>query len=181
VPVAYNESANGDLQAGGTLPIMAFDLGVNTVVGVTSVGAMIDFDSFAFSVPAGMQISSATLETEFVDVFMPGFFSGAQWAFNKGTNIYGNGQLQEVPTMPATAGGTPYTFTSLPQGEGIYNLSQAVLSASNGLGQYRYTFNVVAAVPESATLIPLAAAGALAATLGLRRRQNPLPLRGEVG
>jgi hypothetical protein len=176
----YNESANGDLQAGGTLPIMTFDLGVNTVVGATIAASFIDFDSFAFSVPAGMQISSATLETEFVDFVPGGFFSGAQWAFNKGTNNYGNGQLQEVPAMPATAGGTPYTFTSLPQGDGIYNLSQGGLSAFNGLGQYRFSFTVVAAVPESATLVPLTAAAALVATLGLRRWRDhdPTPAQG---
>src|SRR5256885_1833704 len=59
-PISYSEGVSGDLI--GDLPastIFTLDVGVNTVSGTSIYGpGGTDFDSFAFDVPVGMQVSN---------------------------------------------------------------------------------------------------------------------------
>ena len=61
-PINYNESSGGDL-ADGTIgnplsTVFTFDTGTNTVSGVCgSTFGNKDFDSFAFTIPAGLKVT----------------------------------------------------------------------------------------------------------------------------
>jgi hypothetical protein len=111
--VIYNESINGDLPVvGSPLPNMALDVGTNTVTGRigTSNGDSFDFDSFAFTVPAGTQLTSLSVtmlpgpETTAIDV-------ANQWYLFAGSPNYGGGSLLEPMFVQAP---DTYTFTSTP-------------------------------------------------------------------
>src|SRR5262245_25895482 len=85
VPINYQESVSGDLpESGMPLPTLAFDIGLNTVSGRfgrnESYGD--DFDSFAFTIPPGSQLSAGRVDlvdTEYGD------FVSSGWQLNTGS------------------------------------------------------------------------------------------------
>src|SRR5262245_16322031 len=65
VPVNYQESVSGDLpESGMPLPTFTFDIGLNTVSGRfgTDISYGADFDSFAFTIPPGMQLTAGRVD-----------------------------------------------------------------------------------------------------------------------
>ena len=155
--VIYNESINGDLPVTGSpLPNMALDVGTNTVTGRigTSNGNGFDFDSFAFTVPAGTQLTSLSV------TMLPGPENTAigvanQWYLFAGSPNYEGGSLLE--NMYVLAPDT-YTFTSTPLAANVYNLSAEGASYGGNPPAFGdYTFSLVvtslASVPEPGTVI----------------------------
>jgi hypothetical protein len=154
--VIYNETVDGDLPVTGSLPIMALDVGTNTVTGRigTQTGFPFDFDSFAFSVPSGAQLISgsvamtATPGNQAVDI-------ANQWYLFTGSSNYEGGSLTEFFYVYAPGS---YTFTSTPLLANVYNLSAEGASYSGSppaFADYTFTFVVtsLAAVPEPATFV----------------------------
>lgn len=153
-PVAYNEAIDGDLPGAfgptsGPLPQLAFDVGANTVSGTlpfTDAGA--DFDSFAFIVPAGKQVTLASLTISDTT----GDITEAAWSFNQGSGIENGGTLREsVNTHPPDV----YTFTTTPFDADTYNISQNTLARTFGAdanASYTFSFTVANVVPEPAIL-----------------------------
>lgn len=63
-PVSYDESSGGDFPVHSVLPIFSLEIGTNTIGG--TIGRQIpffdDFDSFAFTIPAGLRLKSGVVE-----------------------------------------------------------------------------------------------------------------------
>ena len=169
-PVTYQESVSGDL--GASLPMvspLAFDTGINSVSGNTFDNALenpafVDFDSFAFSVPSGAQLTSIGLA--FTTTVQPGTIQATlQYIL-----AAGNLQVFSVPpgldlrTFDLLAGSPGSIFSGvLPTGPGVYGVNWSGASIA-GIGRpafssdYTWTFTVEAspsAVPEPASLVLL--------------------------
>jgi hypothetical protein len=163
-PVAYSESTHGELSAGGTLITLPFEEGVNTIAGALSNAFFIDFDSFAFTVPDGFEVQSASvmIEDSLLDF---GDYRTVSWALYAGSDMFGNGALLQNVVAPVPSE-TEISVVPLPAG--LYNLSQYGFDAdANALADYTFTF-VVTPVPEPAAL----ALPALAAAMLCRRRRR---------
>ncbi len=169
-PVTYDELIDGDFAAFGALPILPFDIGLNTVrgnLGFTSPGPT-DYDSLAFSIPANAQVLSAvvTLTDDMGNIF------SSKWRLRAGSNTYDTGTfLEEVESL--SPGSAMFTTTSL--GPNTYNLSQLSFSfvgqSTNNTANYEFAFRVVEAVPEPST-IGLAAFGLLSLVCVARRQKH---------
>jgi hypothetical protein len=154
--VIYNESVNGDLPVfGSPLPIMALDVGTNTVTGKSGNGGSgFDFDSFAFTVPAGAQLVSGSV-TMVDSPGNSGDLVGIDWVLNAGSPNYSGGSFLEF--IFASSPGT-LTFATTPLGPNVYNISASSAGNTGGPPVFSdYTFSLVvtslAAVPEPATLM----------------------------
>jgi len=155
--VVYNETVNGDLpDVGSPLPIMALDVGVNTIKGKSGdSGASFDFDSFAFTVPAGAQLVSGSI-TAADSPGNSGDLLNLDWVLNVGSPNYASGSFLEYMGTPTP--GT-YTFTTTPLGPNVYNVSANSAGYTGSPPVFaEYTFSLVvsrtvAAVPEAATLM----------------------------
>lgn len=167
-PVAYDEATDGDLASGlgFAFPALVFDVGSNTIKGVFSaIGASLDFDGFAFLVPAGLVITSGSVTL----ADGVGNVSSATWLLFSGSNLLGTGTPlgSLVPSSPGSA-----VAPGLPLGAAMYNVRHESFS---GLGEDQsasYTFEFIVeavAVPEPATALVL---GAGLAALGLARRRR---------
>ena len=120
--VVYDESVSGDLP-GTTSPLTNFVLGVgtNTVTGRvgTLTGFPFDFDSFAFTVPAGTQLVSGSVTM----VDSPGNsadFDGYSWYMFAGSPNYEGGSYIEALFLNSL---DTQTFFSTPLSANVYNLS----------------------------------------------------------
>ena len=155
-PITYAESVSGDLEV--LCPcsnVFAFDLGINSVSGASFQNtnpSMSDFDSFAFSIPVGMQLTKVTYS------FNP-TFSGAGSAADRFVLDLGN----TFPIAPFISdeivnfmASSPVTlFSALPLGSGTYTLQDFEKITTLGLNasvDYRWEFTVSTAVPEPETL-----------------------------
>jgi hypothetical protein len=167
VPINYVESNDGELPEFSALPVLAFEIGVNTVSGTMGLGVESnDLDSFAFSVPPNTTLLSAQVEME--DFFLnDGDFVGADWNFGTGDN-YSNSPI-DLEQVSVNSPGS-YVFISLPLGPGNYHLSAIGFTTTGDpamLGDYTFTFTIV---PEPSS-VALAVLG-LFGTAGLARRQR---------
>lgn len=170
-PIAYDEATDGDFVVGligFALPILALDVGTNTIKGTTtgrSVGDP-DFDSFAFSVPIGAVVVSATVTL----VDLVGDVVGVSWFLRRGSDVKGSGALLGglSPSSPGFA-----SFPGLPLSTDVYTVEATTIGiASFPESAANYTFEFVlraADVPEPATALAL---GAGPAALGLARRRR---------
>jgi hypothetical protein len=175
-PVNYNEFVDGDLpQVGFPLPTLAFDVGINTVYGrfgsTTEVDS--DFDSFAFTVPAGTRLIAGQAELFDLDL-VGGDIDNGHWVFRSGSANVATGTVVGGlnPSSPGIA-----TLTSVPLGPNVYNVthfSYGWVEPAPALADYVFTFEIV---PEPATgglvLIGCAMIGA-----SRRRRVAPTALQG---
>jgi hypothetical protein len=135
-PITYDESVDGDLTSpfNAPLKLLLFDSGINTVSGRLGVSG--DFDSFAFSIPIGLGLVSASVEL--VDV--AGDVEGVGWFFRRGQIEWNHGQF--LQTVAADSPGT--TELLVPQPDGLFTLSQFAIqySTPEGVADYRFTFDV---------------------------------------
>jgi hypothetical protein len=134
---------------GSPLPIMALDVGTNTVKGTSGITNDVgDLDSFAFTVPVGDQLVSASVAASDV-AGNSGEISGLAWALLKGSANFNSGTfLQAINVLsPGTT-----TFSSTPLGSNTYNLTDSGFTITNdgtALSDYTSTF-VVEAIPTAA-------------------------------
>jgi hypothetical protein len=127
VPFSYSEGVSGDLKA--DLPAAAvfpFDIGTNTITGSNSVaiGISDDRDSFAFSIPAGTQLTQVTLAFSLVS--NPAVLTSATESerLNNGPVGLGNIAALDVNFL---AGSPINAYTAnLPLGPGTYSIQDFV-------------------------------------------------------
>ncbi|MGH7176586.1 MAG: hypothetical protein ACREJC_04330, partial [Tepidisphaeraceae bacterium] len=115
VPVNYSESVSGDLTDVSPLALFTLDVGLNTVSGTCGNIGGNDFDSFAFIVPAGMQVTSGNL----VLTDASGEFISSAWALFSGSVEPMGGALVGNLTCPSP-GNVNYPGT--PLGPDSYNM-----------------------------------------------------------
>jgi hypothetical protein len=171
IPVNYIETFDGDLPAfGSPLPILAFDIGVNTVSG--RFGAVSEFeddsDSFAFTVPAGAELVAGQVELFDLDL-VGGDMVKSEWLLRSGSATSNGGTPTEL-LDPNSPGVDTLTF-SLPLGPNVYNVSHTGFFWSPpppALADYTFAFELRAIVPEPASAMLLLAAAVTA--LCFRRR-----------
>ena len=122
-PFSYSEGISGDLPADLPVPtVFAFGIGTNVITGSNSVAINVsdDRDSFAFSIPAGTQLTQVTLAFSLVST--PAVLTSATESerFNSGPVGLGGIASLDVNFL----GGSPITAFSanLPLGPGTYSI-----------------------------------------------------------
>lgn len=157
-PITYNESVSGDLQSTCPCNVFAFDLGINSISGTTFVNAVLptfDFDSFAFSIPAGMQLTQVTYS--FVATFSGAIVTSAtdEYLLYQGNTGLPSSQPIGDQSVNFLAGSPVAFFNApLPLGNGTYtvkDVTKTVSSNGNWSVAYRWDYTV-SAVPEPGTL-----------------------------
>jgi MYXO-CTERM domain-containing protein len=193
--VVYEEVTNlDDLPIDPPYPVLPLSLGSNSVLGSTSINADA-VDSFAVSVPEGLQLASVTYVFTSSALIRGGAtltnaVSGFSLVAGDGSapqpgSLLANQNLDMIPglcspfvTPPcgpssASAVSVPLFEEALPQGAGIYSVEQRALTVNDPeliTWSSRYRIDLVV-VPEPQAL-PLAAIGALAACARRRRRSR---------
>jgi hypothetical protein len=119
-PVNYSESINGDLpDMAVPLPTFVLDVGVNTIAGTfgTAADGALDFDSFAFIIPTGMEMYFGRVQTADVGV---GDILSVSWRLKVGSPDFDGGTFIEFVGL----GAPDVDFVNaVPLSAGVYNLS----------------------------------------------------------
>ena len=173
-PIHYNESTDGDLPETAPFPVLDLGSGANTVSGsstlTTSSTAITgdDFDSFAFTVPAGMQLTSIQYSSHVTNAVNPGLAQFQEFLDTEPSlTAISQEFIQVVPSDPSAGASLS---SVLPVGPGEYLLFQGQFEASadeNVSWDYTWTLTVV---PESSSILMLST------TIGLLcavRRRRP--------
>ena len=127
-PFLYDESVSGDLPC--NIPpcaVFPFDIGTNVILGTVTNGAA-NFDSFAFSIPAGTELTSVTYSWEVSGVPTLTVASTA-YALTPNTSSFAG--TEAINLVTATS---PVTLFSaqLPIGAGTRALFQNSLAGTGG-------------------------------------------------
>jgi len=161
-PANYMEATRGDLpDYGDPLPVLAFDIGINTVSGRLGVYPIrggsesdfrADFDSFAFTVPAGTELIAAQVAVADVAFSSMGNMKISSWYFRAGSASFAGGtEVQQLRTnSPGTA-----IVSAVPLGANVYNMSADFLTfdaPTPAASDYAFTFELARVVPEPASL-----------------------------
>ncbi|MGC4031583.1 MAG: hypothetical protein QM754_07600 [Tepidisphaeraceae bacterium] len=182
-PIHYSETQSPDLPLfAETMTPLTLDLGSNTVSGSVSshfnsaTGAPItfDFDSFAFTVPAGMAVDSISVTAAHGNTGDLNF--SATWSLGQGnynSALYTELVQKKVPfDLYAPTTTTTFVTPGTALFAGDYSMNETtMLSQYTNSGVYLFTLNVVdaASLPEPASLTAVMA-GTL--TLLARRRSR---------
>ena len=149
-PLTYEEPRDGDLPMGAPLPVLPLDLGVNTVSGHFHPQAYIDWDSFAFTIPAGTQLVSGSVELTGGSI---GGEVAAYWYLFPGSSPDFTGAILDY-LLTAIPSYESASLTYVPLDAGTYNLTQALNEGAVYTDGAFYTFSLtVAEVPEPAAYL----------------------------
>lgn len=173
----YDESISGDLSGVPAAPsIWNLNVGANVLKG--SAGTSSDYDIVSFTIPAGHQLDSLTLDAYQNQGYASflGLQTGSTWTAGLGGSVDGEALLgwdlfdlgfvgtNRLPDIALNGNTISPQFTP-PLGSGTYAM---LLQDTASTYNYQFTFNV-SAVPEPGTL-SLAAVGLLAIGRLARRR-----------
>ncbi len=176
--VIFSEATAGiDLNGGNTLTLFTLDPGFNQIAGTISFYSpgpnqfLVDWDSFAFIVPEGYQVSSGYLLGQNSNFSNPNYTAG--WQLITGIEPFGSGLIATTTLVFGTTTYNSIPLSGLPILPGQYNFTQVQLSFGlNETASYEFGLTLTeipdpsAAVPEPAALSVLAIGSALM----LRRR-----------
>lgn len=142
--ITYDEAVDGDLpQSSSDSPVFVLGVGTNTFIGETTFSnnesVDTDFDSFAFSIPAGTSLESISLNISLLPVGS-GIFSNTTYSLQD--SLF-NGISFESVTIPSTD--LSLFNADLPLNPGQFAIQQTGLSGALGPGEFRtaaYTFSL---------------------------------------
>ncbi len=190
-PIHYTESVMGDLPAIPSSGFL-FDVGSNTIAGTTHLGVNVpghghfdsDFDSFAFNVPTGEQLTD--ISVSFSTVSDNAAKANSELRFCSGVDDCGAGLVDLLGSDTLDfLGSSPFSThfgVPLPIAAGSYSLLTsglgiAPIDSSDGQeawsANYTWKFDVVA-VPEPGILWLFGASLILLAGASLQRRPAAL-------
>lgn len=171
-PVTYEENVSGDLTDGSDpLPIFHFDVGVNVVRGTFGRDHLFndDFDSFAFTVPAGCEMSFG--QVSLIDDL--GDFVRAYWQINMGAAY----QNLDIPLQEFKANSPGTEILAGGLGPGVYSVSHNLIEmnypgpfAPEATADYEFSFEIVESVPEPCLYMLFGPGIAILATYRCTRR-----------
>ena len=173
-PLFYDEAISGEVdQTYATSPFL-LDLGVNQILGTT--GCCVDFDSFAFDIPAGLQLTQVNLLFRVTDD--PNIDSDLSTGFgiDAGQNQAGPGLASEVFDFAVVSSPLNDLFTTvLPLGPGSFEMLGGSIAASESWTLH-YEWNLVvepaASVPEPGAIALLGIAVPVVRSLHQRSRAD---------
>ena len=142
--IIYDEAIDGDLpQSASDSPVFALGVGKNTFTGETTFSNNesidSDFDSFAFSIPAGTSLESISINISLLPVGS-GIFSNTGYSLQD--SLF-NDISSESITIPSAD--LSLFNTDLPLDTGQFAINQNFLSGSLAPGEFRtaaYTFSL---------------------------------------
>jgi hypothetical protein len=174
-PVAYDEQSDGDLTFSRPYPAtFMLDVGTNTVSGnsywtTLNCPSFCDRDAYAFSVPAGTNVTSITRESTVNFGLIP---PDARWTLRTGNGVLTEGNELEIAYAAPT-----YISKVIPLPPGDYHFQPTYFgSFFPGPATLDYRFDYVwtlevTAVPEPGALLS-ACVGAAACLFGVAVRRE---------
>ena len=179
----YSESVSGDLGTflGGT--VFSFTAGANTVSGTFSNNGpldTIDTDSFAFSVPAALQLQSVSFAFVIHGDATNGHTDFELCPSNAFCNIFNELSSRDIFLDPPETSPISAFGNALPLGPGTYGLEQATIGGNifkSYSVDYTWTFNVgspdsVPSVPEPASITLVGLGLATVAVVGRWKKRS---------
>jgi hypothetical protein len=152
-PISYNESIDGDLPDTDPLKLLTLGLGTNTISGTFGANEIldtVDFDPFAFIVPAGTHVSSGSV----LMISTEGGINRSQWFLSTGALLINPapdfgfaGQALDLGLVINGLTGSA-SLHALPLGEGTYHITPSSFGSVNPIlfpietAAYVFTFNV---------------------------------------
>lgn len=175
-PIVYNESDSGEVDLTYSTSPFLLDIGVNRILGTTSY---VDFDSFAFDIPAGLRLTHVDLLFRVIDD--PDIDSALSTSFtiDDDQNQSGPGLAFEDFDFSVVSSPLTSLFAAvLPLGPGGFEMLGGSMTASE-FWTLHYEWNLVvepaSSVPEPGTIALLGIG--LPAVLSYRKRRAALRRR----